>query len=41
MNKQSLHPERWSGETRKWSLEEEWLNPEKSSDKSIEKKQTS
>lgn len=38
----SLHPERWSGETRNWFLEEEvWLNPEKSSDKSIEKKQTS
>ena len=26
----ALHPGRWSGATRDWSLEEEvWLNPEK------------
>jgi putative transposase len=38
----SMHPERWSGGTRNWSLEEEvWLNPEKSNEKSIENKQTS
>jgi putative transposase len=38
----SLHPERWSRDTRNWSLEEEvWLNPERSSEKSIENKQTS
>ncbi|WP_407272904.1 integrase core domain-containing protein, partial [Radiobacillus sp. PE A8.2] len=36
------HPERWSRETRDWTLEEEvWLNPERSENKSEENKKTS
>lgn len=38
----SLHPERWSAETRNWVLEEAvYLNPEKVQNKSKENKQTS
>jgi putative transposase len=38
----SLHPERWSGETRNWTLEEEvWLNPERVSAPLTENKRLS
>jgi len=38
----ALHPERWSKETRDWTLEEQvWLNPERSEKKSEGNKKTS
>lgn len=36
------HPERWSGEIRDWSLENEvWLNPERMNMQRSEEKKTS
>jgi len=38
----ATHPERWSGETRDWSIESEvWLNPERISREQSEAKNTS
>jgi putative transposase len=38
----TAHPERWSGEIRDWTLEDEvWLNPERVKKETIEKKQIS
>jgi putative transposase len=38
----AVHPERWSGEIRDWSLEDEvWLNPERSQNDISKQKQIS
>lgn len=38
----TAHPERWSGEIRDWTLDDEvWLNPERVKTETIEKKQIS
>ncbi len=38
----AVHPERWSGEIRDWSLDDEvWLNPEHTKKETTEKKQVS
>lgn len=38
----ALHPERWSGDTRDWTLEDEvWLNPERTNEESIKNQRIS
>jgi len=38
----AAHPERWSGQVRDWTLDDEvWLNPERVETTKIQKKQTS
>lgn len=38
----AAHPERWTGRTRDWTLDDQvWLNPERAEDNKSQEKQTS